>query len=223
MSSKILQLANSSFFGTGRRITSLPDAIALLGLDLVKGLALTANVFAASDKTTIKGFSFEKLRGASVMAAQLAKLIHPEAKTVEDAFTAALVHEVGEIVLALGAPDELERAVGDAAATKRPLFAVEHDQLGTNHAAIGAYLLGTWGLPFPIVEAVAYHHAPRTFTEAIPLLVTIVHAADALVDEALGHGESELDVDAITRAGFADRLPQWRKLADKLASKGVPS
>ncbi|MFQ5491870.1 MAG: HDOD domain-containing protein, partial [Phycisphaerae bacterium] len=94
------------------------------------------------------------------------------------------------------------------------LCQAEREVLGATHADVGAYLLGLWGLPDPIVEATAFHHDPaRSRNESFSAL-TAVHAANALVLELAGGDEdgtkAQLDLDYLARVGVADRITAWR-------------
>ena len=79
----------------------------------------------------------------------------------QDAFSAAMLADAGVLVLMSRQPRLFQEIVAEARRSERPLPAVEREVLGVTHAEIGAYLLGIWGLPYSIVEAVAHHHTPR--------------------------------------------------------------
>ena len=92
--------------------------------------------------------------------------------------------------------------------------------LGTGHAEIGAYLLGAWGLSFPIVEAVAFHHDPGRLAQGDCRVVAAVHVADALVDRGCTErapgrppGDDAPDLAFLERAGLATELARWRAIA----------
>jgi len=218
MTIKILQLVNSAYFGTSRQITSISVAAARLGLELLKGLALTARVFSAMSERAVPGFSIEGLQNHAILTGQLARQFLGQTRLAEEAFTAGLVHDVGQIIIALGAPQLLSESLRRARAEGRPLHLVEQEVLGTSHAEVGAYLLGSWGLPFSIVESVAYHHRPGELGEGRSLVLAAVHAAEALVDGLHGPVESgparvELDVAFLERCGLVGEIPRWRALA----------
>jgi hypothetical protein len=97
--------------------------------------------------------------------------------------------------------------------SRRPLHAVELETLGVTHAEIGAYLLGVWGLPFSIIEAVAYHHRPNALGDGPCEMLAALHAADALVDPPVEGAEPELDLGFFERAGLVERLVEWRRIA----------
>lgn len=222
MSTKILQLVNSAYFGLAQHISSIPQAVSYLGMELIKGLALTAGVFTTIEASSAPGFSLEDFQSSAVRTAQLARKMLPDPKRAEEAFTAALVHDIGELVLAMGLPDEVAAIAALGRSQRRPSFVLERERLGTTHAEVGAYLLGVWGLPFTVVETVAFHHRPSLVTEGPCDVLCAVHVADALV--RIGAGtlpEDALDLAFVERAGLTRELPRWRELAEDDAA--VPS
>jgi HD-like signal output (HDOD) protein len=223
MSVKILQLVNSAYFGLARRMTSVRHAVSYLGIELLKGLALTAHVFATMEASRVEGFSLDQLQRNSLLTAQLARQLPADSKRAEEAFTAALVHDIGKIVVAVVLPDRFSEIVRTARATGRSFHVVERELLGVTHAEIGAYLLGVWGLPFTIVEAVAYHHRPSSMVSSeLCDVLAAVHVADALVDkDAAAPVDDKLDIAFLERAGLADRLPIWRTKAEGAMRKAA--
>jgi HD-like signal output (HDOD) protein len=104
-----------------------------------------------------------------------------------------------------------------SASSHRPMSEVERERLGTTHAEVGAYLLGLWGLPLPVVEAVAYHHAIPAARRSELRLAVLIHSADVLLEQAIasrsGAAAEELDLAALDAHGFTDHLQGWRELA----------
>lgn len=86
---------------------------------------------------------------------------------------------------------------------------IERQVIGSTHAELGAYLLGIWGLLQPIVEAIAYHHAPEAIDPTSPSLATVLHVADGLVHEQCGHAD-RLDMRHLERLRLTERLESWR-------------
>ncbi len=227
MSAKILQLVNSSFFGIGRRVSSVEQTVALLGVIRIKGLVLTDHVFKAfALPRRLDGFSMEALWYHSLVVAEVARLISKAEKQVGDrpdqAFTAGLLHDVGMLVLACQHVDEFEEVLRTVEADRRPICEAEMDLLNVTHAEIGAYLLGLWGLPMRLVEAVALHHSPNEIAYDGLCALSAVHAADALVSD-VERSESngaerlfapKLDMAYLERVGLAHRLERWRELAN---------
>ncbi len=213
MSVKILQVCNSAFFGLAKRVSSIQQAVIYLGADLLKGLALGAHVFAMGEGPAIEGFSLEGMRNTSLAAAALARKFARDRKVGDAAFTAAIVHDVCYVALATAFPDKLAEVARVARATKQPYHAVERQIFGASHAEISAYLIGVWGLPFDLVEAVAYHHEPTRVVGANDVLA-IMHAVDAMMrDSHLDTREPLLDRKYLETAGYAGDIDKWTTLA----------
>ncbi len=221
MSAKVLQMVNSAYFGLAQRITSVQQAVAYLGMDVFKGLALSAHIFSAMEEgARVRGFSLDALQETSLITAKVARRLLVGQESAEVAFTAALVHDVGQIVLALVAPNEFAEALALSKKTGRPIYQTEKEVCGVTHAETGAYLLGVWGLPFPIVEAVAYHHNPRFVSHARFDLICAIHVADALVDimrsdprEREADPWGKLDRTLLEKLDLMPELSRWRAIA----------
>ena len=107
-----------------------------------------------------------------------------------------------------------------------PIWQAEHAVLGTTHADVGAYLLGLWGLPDPIVEAIAYHHCPSNSVDGTFTPLTAVHAAGVFVQhqyaECTGESRASLDAVYLARLGLEDRVLVWQeesaKVVDEIAA-----
>lgn len=212
MSLKVLHLVNSAFFGLARRTTSIADAVALLGLDQLKGLVLATHVFGALEGRELKHFSLETFQRYSVRVGRLAKSFLKDRALAEDAFTAGILHDVGKVVLALREPEKFDAVLERVARTGEPIEGVERELLGLTHAMVGAYLLSTWEIPFPIVECVAFHHEPAKLPPTGSAVVAVVHAADALIGiTCCGEPGDRLDTAFLQRAGFAAQVPEWKK------------
>jgi HD-like signal output (HDOD) protein len=219
MCAKVLQLVNSAYFGLARQLTSVGQAISYLGLDLIKGLALTLNVFGAASTTMpIAGLSFERLQRMAIMTAKLGKFIIGNPKEAEATYTAGLVHEIGTIILAMSVPERLSDVVQKAAQSGRPIDEIEREELGAGHAEIGGYLLGVWGLPTPIVEAVACHRDLRIIARDRLDPAVALHVANALASQAVAEATGErhidqLDLETLQTLGLTEQLPAWRDRA----------
>ncbi len=156
LAAKVMQLASSAAFGR-RGATSLRAAVGLLGFELLRGIALTTALFAPG-KPGLEGLQETALRAASIAR----ELAPPALRDL--AFVAGLLHDVGRIVLA---------GLDSAASALAAELAVEPPQLG-------AHLLGMWGLPCEIVEAIACYRTPCSAAPAIQPLAAAICAAVAL-------------------------------------------
>jgi putative nucleotidyltransferase with HDIG domain len=108
----------------------------------------------------------ERLQLHAHAVATVAQALTVGTSLADDALLAALLHDIGYLVLMQECPRELEQAVAMAVADRIPLYEAEERVIGATHADIGAYLLGLWGLPCSVVEAVAHHHAPQRVAQA---------------------------------------------------------
>lgn len=162
VTAKVLQIVNSAFFGPPRRVTSIEQAVMYLGFPAVRNLAMCAEVFAHRPGIgSAAPLNLERLQQHANRVAAVVHALTADTAWNDDAVLAALLHDIGYWVLVQERPRELGKAVEMATAERIPIHEAEMHVLGASHAEVGAYLLGLWGLPYPVVEAVARHHAPE--------------------------------------------------------------
>lgn len=222
MSAKVLQLVNSSFFGLPQHVTSPKHAVSLLGLDIIRPLALTANAFSQYEDPKIPGFSLEAIMQHSTAvgtaARKIAEFETDQSLLIDDTFIAALLHDIGKLTLAINLSDDFQQATAIARDTNIPLWEAELKIFGTTHAEVGAHLLGLWGLPDPVVEAVAFHHRPKLVQSDEFSPLTCVHAANALLNSGNiiegGDCISDLDQDYLDSLGLGSHVEQWSTLTE---------
>ena len=214
ITAKVLQVANSAAFGMPERTHDTGAAVQLLGLSTVRSLALSAQVYAQFAPSHLKPFSAEALWTHLMKCGHLARTIllrdHAEVAEMEDAFTAGMLHDIGQLMLADSLPEEFAEALNLAEMEQMPLYAAELEVFGATHAGLAGYLLGLWGLPAGIVEAVAFHASPERSGHKRCSALTAVHVADALCSPA---ATMNLNMDYLADIGVADRLDRWRKIA----------
>lgn len=217
LSAKVLQLVNSAFFGVPQRFTSAATATVYLGIDTLTALVLGSQLF--SDMNGLGAETLEQLWTHSLrtgsMARAIAKLEGLPRGDTELAFVAGMLHEIGILVLASETRAELTHAWQAAKKLGIPTSEAERRFMGASHAAVGAYLLGLWGLPDAVIEAIAFHHTPAELPHDGFSLVTAVHVAtnlDAGQDgSAIGQFSRELDGAYLERQGLSARLPTWQE------------
>jgi putative nucleotidyltransferase with HDIG domain len=212
---KILQVANSASIGSPVKIHDPGLAVQQLGLDTVRSLALSAHVFENFTPSRMKNFSVDALWSHLTKCANSARAImqaeDADAADMEAAFTAGMLHDIGKLMLAHSLPAEFQSALSLAATNNVPLHEAERDVFGTTHAELAAYLLGLWGLPATMVEAVAFHHAPERSAHQQFSPLTAVYVANALEHEAAGE-KSCLKHEYLAKIGMENRLDSWRKI-----------
>ncbi len=227
MSAKVLQLVNSAYFGLSQPVTSVERAVAFLGLELIRSLALTAHVFSTLENDAQCPVSLNELQHRSLLTARIARRIVSDPKFADDAFAAGLLHDLGIVVEAYGMKQKFAKVFESSRTSGRPLYLEEFDAFGMTHAEMGAYLLGSWGLPIPIVEAVAYHHEPARVPEGPRAVLAAVHIAAGLVDElriasAGSSPQHPLDFAFIESMGLTSHIEEWRELARAEAAPEEP-
>src|SRR5208337_1150874 len=159
MSAKVLQLVNSAFFGLAKTVTSLPSAAAHLGMETIKNLALATETFRVfSPDPRIPQSVCEAIQQHAHHAAAIAAQLPVDRKLRDVTVVAALLHDIGRLILASRMPDMFCLVLARSRELNCEPFQAEEELLGTSHAEIGAYLLGLWGIPNLAVEAIAHHH-----------------------------------------------------------------
>ena len=226
MSAKVLQLANSALFGLASTVTTVRDAVVYLGVDTIRSLALTAEAFGKLTPRHSGSFSLDRFQTHAMHVAALTKAILPAGRGQQEAITAALLHDIGKLVLISDGSSRWQDVNRIAHERQMPLHEVELEHDGVTHADLGAHLLSLWGLPDPIAEAVAHHHDPGTVAGLALDGVVAVHIADALTNEldpppADGPPPAPLDEALIDRLGLKSRLELWRHQARQLVTGGA--
>jgi HD-like signal output (HDOD) protein len=219
VAAKVLQLVNSSFFGFAREIATIPMAVAYLGFDVLKQLVMTVELFRTfTSERRVSGFSVEQIQRHSRSVAGMAGRLPVPKEYAAATPVAALLHDVGKLILAVRLPQPFEEALAASLSQNRPLYSVEEEMHGTSHAEIGAFLLALWGLPVSIVEAVSRHHHPvRAAGGGSMNIDSAVHIADLLVHEAESGRESESMETELEKWGKV--LPDWRSAAREVVQR----
>lgn len=221
MSAKVLQLVNSSFFGLAQGVTSLQGAASYLGMETIKNLVLASEAFSVFvPDSRIPQSALEAIQTQAQMAAAIAVVLPVDAKFREVTVLAAILHDVGRLVLASKMPDQFCAVISRTAERGCEPFQAEEEILGTSHAEIGAYLLGLWGLPNLAVEAIAHHHHPARiphsgFDSSVALYVASLLAYELEVnpDDENGSKLREFDRDCLEKLGILPQFAEFRQLA----------
>jgi putative nucleotidyltransferase with HDIG domain len=183
MTARLLQIVNSAYFSFGRTLSRAGEAVAYLGFDAVRGLVLSIELFGRLERDAAFGVDVGALQHHSLLVARIATGLVEDESQRGVAFSAAVLHDVGKLILA-SAPFDYYRPVRSLSLSEDiPEEVAERRLHGHTHAEVGAYLLAIWGLPYPIVEAVAHHHQPMRAVERGFGAIAAVHVAGALADE----------------------------------------
>jgi HD-like signal output (HDOD) protein/ActR/RegA family two-component response regulator len=211
LSAKLLQLANSSYFGSGQGTKSIQQAIAMVGIAQLRCIALSTTVLSAPKGALPAAFSIGDLQRASLRTAALARAFaEPEFR--DEAFASGLLHHLGPLVIALSRCSDYGQLHQRVHAGEDVLEA-ESSMFGASHVDVGAQLLAIWGLPTSIVDAVRFHHDPASAPESSRQLASIVHGAAALAGGAGSH--MALNLPSLARAGCAHLVETWRATAGR--------
>jgi putative nucleotidyltransferase with HDIG domain len=184
LAARVLQIVNSAFFRLARRISNVEQAVSYLGFQAIRNLAMSVEIFSRWGGKSCSDVDLEKLQEHVHFVAAAASSLAARTPIADDTLLAGLLHDIGYWVLAQECPKDLSGAVNLAAVEKIPLYEAENIVIGASHAEIGAYLLGIWGLPYPVVEAVAHHHQPARVVQ---------HEFDVLGALVIGHSLAVAD------------------------------
>lgn len=182
LTARLLKLVNSSFYGFPQRISTVTNAIVLLGFDAIRSLLLTTSVFdlfAGRNKKSNQ--DQEKFWDHSLGCAVGAKVIgnHLRHDKIEELFVSGLLHDIGKIVEMLFLTDEFMRVVTIVNKQNTLMITAEQQVLGYSHAEIGKLLAGKWNLPVKLEQVIAHHHQPAAAGSFV-MEASIVHLADIL-------------------------------------------
>jgi HD-like signal output (HDOD) protein/CheY-like chemotaxis protein len=188
MSAMMLKLVNSAFFGVPKQTHAVLRAVSLLGVDMVLGLVLTHGLFEDHANADAVAVNLAQLQAKAELAAAatrcVARLERLDAASVDQAYAAALLQEIGTLVLATQLPEQYADVVALSRALAVPLVELETAEFGATHAEVGGYLLGLWGLPSTVVEGVAFHETPSAVPSDTLTAAALVHIGARLASGA---------------------------------------
>ncbi len=194
LTANILKVANSAYYGFPQEISELGRAIALLGFNMVKTLALSVGIINNISGTKKQSFFSEKQLWIHSLSVGTGMKILAEKsnrqKDAESLFIVGLLHDIGKMVLSRFFPDHLARVLKNDKKDEGLLFyQKERKTIGIDHGEIGAMLLERWKFPYNITDCVAFHHEENVPEHINGPNVGILRLADAISHE-LGMGDS---------------------------------
>ena len=183
LSARILRLANSPSYGF-YRVSTISNAMILLGVNVVKSLAISSSIFEVMEKNSVG--LWEHSLGTGVVSNLIArKLGLPECEEIS---TAGLLHDIGKVIISLKC-SEAEQAVRRIINEKQSyMWEAEQEVIGTDHAEVGGWLAKSWFLPEKLIEPIVCHHNVAA-SENHRIKTSVVHMADVLI-KASGFGDS---------------------------------
>ncbi|MFO0774401.1 MAG: response regulator [Nitrospiraceae bacterium] len=217
MTANLLRVANSIPFTMRNRVESPAQAVAMLGIENVKSMVLGFKVCHDNKKAGINQPEVEEVwrHGFAVAthARTIASVENVGSLTIENAFLAGLLHDVGRLVLLTNLPGDYKKAMALVNMEHVSISQAEREVFGATHSQLGAYLLGKWGLRDAIVEAVAFHHEPMLCSQPGFSILAAIHMANVWDREATNpYGDPPgFDKEFMTQTGLLGKVPIWRE------------
>jgi putative nucleotidyltransferase with HDIG domain len=221
MTAKILQLVNSAFFGLSDTVSSPQRAVTILGLNTVKALVLGIHVFSEYQERGDSPTSINAIWRHSLLVSSLANSIALDlrmpSQDQENARVSGILHDIGKLAL-ISIPGFYSQIPVNQQGSNS--FEAEYRILKTSHAEIGGYLLGMWGLPNPIVDAITLHHQPYTRVTEKPDLLTVLYIANGLANMIKNQNSVNypafFNMAYLEKTNLVDRLDNWTSMARDL-------
>jgi putative nucleotidyltransferase with HDIG domain len=211
LAAKVLKMVNSSYYGARSKVSSIKQAVVILGFETVRSVALSAAVmdkFGTAE--SVEGFSrtefWKHSLGVAMTARVIATRIKADRDTQETCYMAGLLHDIGKVILDHHFPESFAEILRRLKNGGSSFLAAEREVNAIGHDEIGAFLALQWGLPKPIINAIRHHHQPMEATDDMRL-VDAVHFANVLVKtKGMGSGGDEdisgLSEDSVARLGI---------------------
>jgi len=214
LTSKLLKLVNSSFYGFPGRISTITHALVLLGNDALKGLIITSNIF---ENISPEAYPLWR-HSIAVSLASRAIARELSLPDIEEFAVAGLLHDIGKVILHIEAPEEYRTVINHSHTTEHPIWQAETEMLGFDHATIGLWICEDWTLPAKLAFPIGYHHKPSRSKEHT-IRVAVVALSDILVRGMGGGAEHDLPIevtDPILEEQVPLTLEQLHKLVEEI-------
>lgn len=210
LTSKVLRLANSAFYGIPRTVTTVQNAVVILGLKVINTMVFSITVvkmFPGDGNNQL--FSRKKFWAHSLACAVISRQLALRMRKFtlfdpEECFCAGLIHDIGRVVLDQFFHENFLKAIQKAVSEKIPLSQAEYDIFGFTHSEVGDWLTSRWELPQDIRIPIVYHHAPSR-AEFAREITTLVHLADSLCYET-GYFIPQIDSKPVLDLAMVEQL-----------------
>jgi len=185
LTSKMIRLANSAFYGIPRSISSVTSAVVVLGFNTIRSLVLSASVAKMFEGK--HSLDMDRFWKHSVVTAMASKIIVRHLMSVrmmdpESAFCAGVLHDIGKLIFSQYMSEDYAAVCAYAREKRVPLIEAEDKFLGVNHAKVGKILAEKWSLPLDLEYAIVHHHHPEGAEKALNL-ANIIHLADIITHD----------------------------------------
>ncbi len=215
-------LKHVNHLGLDCEVSDIDQAVTLLGLDVIRGIALTTHIFHSVGDINIPHFSLKEYMEQSFLTALFAKqivLIEEESRHLADeAFIAGLLHQLGTLVFVTNFPEKYSAVLERVFNADRPIISVEDNLLGISHPKVGAHLLALWGMSESILNGVAFYAAPSEIEYREFSTITAVYAAVKMAKYYMSHDVNDVEQIApydfssdtyLTVNGLEEQCSRW--------------
>jgi putative nucleotidyltransferase with HDIG domain len=196
LAARLLRLANSALFAIRGKVTSIAQAVTLLGFTRVRDIVLGLSVWGALDAKDAASKRYRKTMWShTVTVAAAAKVLAERTGSDgSEAFTVGLLHDIGKLVLGLRLGASYWALLDEAAERNVGTAEVEEEAFGCHHGTVGGWLLQLWHLPPTLVDAVARHHDPleRAYGMDLPAVVAVADRLVTSTDASNGQVRNEV-------------------------------
>lgn len=226
LTAAVLKVANSAYLGLNRTVEDAVEAVSILGLEVVGGLALSTKVFESFSLEQQGGFDLQELsehqQRVALMAPALVKAQGGGKAQIETAYTAGILHDIGFLVCWLHLGGDYQKMLTSARRHRVHLHVAEEAIFQADHGEVGGFLLSLWGISEPVVDAVALHHVPQRIALDDPLPLAAVHVADVVDSRryAVELQRADLRIDFLKQAEYDAMLPEWLRLCQEILDRG---
>lgn len=226
MTAKILQLVNSAYFGLAREVKEVAQAVFYLGVETIRDLAFSVQLFSQFDQALIERSGLGSLWDHSLRVASCSRAIAAttitDKKVIAGAFTAGLLHDIGKLILGTTSPGFYSTLNTLKLDNPTQYLIRERNEFGSTHADIGAYLLGSWGLPQEIINAVLTHHSLESLNSmdfSTSLAVWFANAyviSDADTNPVSGNQQTNT---ILQNQVLADHADSWKNACKQILTR----
>lgn len=223
MSSKILQLVNSAFFGLPRHISNIRQAVTFLGMETIKTLVLSLGVFSSAQKgSSVDALAQQLSRHSLIVTSYLQNILKieniPQAEA-EELYVAGMLHDIGMLIFSTFKPVEYQKIREDCTLSVYKKCEEEKKLFNVSHPEVGAYLLSMWGLRNQVIEPIYCHHNPEKCPNKDNIIVPALYFAEILshcpygtnVSEISAFMKNNLDFQYLNSIGVMPKIEQWFK------------
>ena len=195
LTTKVLRTVNSAMFGLSRRVTSLKQALTLLGLESVRAIVLSFSLVKLQGPKTRREFDFRRYWKQFLTNAVSARelCVKHQLGMPEEAFVAGLLQDIGILALVQAVPDRYEHVLVRIEESDVHRIVAEREVLDTDHMEVGSWLADRWGLPLCLCTPIAYHHEPHEYLgtdDRVSNLIRVLHASSLIGELFYDHAKS---------------------------------